>query len=116
MSKVTNLTAMQQLWDGGLGSQGLRGGVLKCHCLPSLYARCSSNDPLLVHGYRRMHAPNLSACASHPPLPPSWCCTLRRQVFVKGEFVGGADILLSMHESGELEKMLAPIRKEQKAQ
>lgn len=38
------------------------------------------------------------------------------QVFVKGEFIGGADILLNMHESGELEKTLGPIRKEQKAQ
>lgn len=28
------------------------------------------------------------------------------QVFVDGEFVGGADILMSMHQSGELEKML----------
>ncbi|KAL6765051.1 monothiol glutaredoxin-S15 [Haematococcus lacustris] len=31
------------------------------------------------------------------------------QVYVKGEFVGGADILWSMHESGELEKLLEPI-------
>ncbi|KAI8828438.1 monothiol glutaredoxin-5 [Chytridium lagenaria] len=28
------------------------------------------------------------------------------QVFVKGEFVGGCDILMSMFKSGELEKML----------
>jgi glutaredoxin-related protein len=28
------------------------------------------------------------------------------QVFVDGEFVGGADILMSMHNSGELEKIL----------
>ncbi len=35
------------------------------------------------------------------------------QVFVKGEFVGGADILFTMHESGELEKLLGPIIKEQ---
>ncbi|PWN46513.1 putative GRX5-glutaredoxin [Violaceomyces palustris] len=28
------------------------------------------------------------------------------QVYVKGEFVGGCDIMLSMHQSGELEKML----------
>lgn len=73
---------------------------------------------MLVKGYKRRRASNRSASASHPPLPPppSWCSNLLRQVFVKGEFVGGADILLSMHESGELEKMLAPIRKEQKAQ
>ncbi|GHJ84475.1 hypothetical protein NliqN6_0877 [Naganishia liquefaciens] len=28
------------------------------------------------------------------------------QVYVKGEFVGGCDIVLSMHQSGELEKLL----------
>lgn len=41
-----------------------------------------------------------------PPLP-------HPQVFVKGEFVGGADILISMHESGELETLLKPIREQQ---
>ena len=33
------------------------------------------------------------------------------QVFVKGEFVGGADILMSMHQSGELEKALEGVKK-----
>ncbi|KAG2493328.1 hypothetical protein HYH03_008463 [Edaphochlamys debaryana] len=33
------------------------------------------------------------------------------QVFVNGEFVGGCDILMSMHDNGELEKLLDPIRK-----
>ncbi|WVQ71899.1 Grx4 family monothiol glutaredoxin [Cryptococcus sp. DSM 104548] len=28
------------------------------------------------------------------------------QVYVKGEFLGGCDILLSMHQSGELEELL----------
>ncbi|EKD01991.1 hypothetical protein A1Q2_03691 [Trichosporon asahii var. asahii CBS 8904] len=28
------------------------------------------------------------------------------QVYVKGEFVGGCDIMLSMHQDGELEKLL----------
>lgn len=28
------------------------------------------------------------------------------QVFIDGEFVGGADILISMHESGDLDKIL----------
>ncbi|KAF7317806.1 Glutaredoxin [Mycena kentingensis (nom. inval.)] len=28
------------------------------------------------------------------------------QVYVQGEFIGGCDILLSMHQSGELEKTL----------
>ncbi|WFC98323.1 monothiol glutaredoxin grx5 [Malassezia yamatoensis] len=28
------------------------------------------------------------------------------QVYIKGEFVGGCDIMLNMHQSGELETML----------
>lgn len=28
------------------------------------------------------------------------------QLYVKGEFVGGCDIMIEMHESGELEKVL----------
>ena len=28
------------------------------------------------------------------------------QVFIKGEFVGGCDIMINMHQSGELEKLL----------
>ncbi|KXZ56308.1 hypothetical protein GPECTOR_1g271 [Gonium pectorale] len=32
------------------------------------------------------------------------------QVFVNGEFIGGCDILMGMHESGELEKVLKPVR------
>lgn len=37
------------------------------------------------------------------------------QIFVKGEFIGGADILMSMHENGDLEKLLDPLRKAPKA-
>ena len=32
------------------------------------------------------------------------------QVFVAGEFVGGADILMSMHQSGELAKELEKVK------
>ncbi|KAG1442348.1 hypothetical protein G6F56_011099 [Rhizopus delemar] len=28
------------------------------------------------------------------------------QIYVKGEFVGGCDILLNMHQSGDLEELL----------
>ncbi len=38
------------------------------------------------------------------------------QIFIKGEFVGGADILMSMHESGELSKTLEPVLKQQTGQ
>lgn len=37
-------------------------------------------------------------CSSWPTIP---------QVYLKGEFIGGCDIMLQMHQSGELEKMLA---------
>ena len=30
------------------------------------------------------------------------------QLYIKGEFVGGSDIMMSMFESGELQKTLAP--------
>lgn len=33
------------------------------------------------------------------------------QVFVKGEFVGGSDILMEMHKSGELEKLAEEVKK-----
>ena len=32
------------------------------------------------------------------------------QVFISGEFVGGCDIVLELHDSGELEKMLEKIK------
>jgi len=31
------------------------------------------------------------------------------QLYVKGEFVGGCDIVTSMHESGELKTLLAAV-------
>jgi monothiol glutaredoxin len=30
------------------------------------------------------------------------------QLYVKGEFIGGSDIMMEMYESGELQKALAP--------
>jgi len=34
------------------------------------------------------------------------------QLYVKAEFVGGCDIVTEMHEAGELEELLAPLKKE----
>jgi len=31
------------------------------------------------------------------------------QIFIKGEFVGGSDIILSMHQKGELKELLGDI-------
>ena len=33
------------------------------------------------------------------------------QIFVKGEFIGGCDILMDMQKSGDLDKLLAPLAK-----
>ncbi|KAL6495723.1 Monothiol glutaredoxin-S15, mitochondrial [Orobanche gracilis] len=37
------------------------------------------------------------------------------QIFVNGEFVGGSDIILSMHQSGELKEKLKGVGKQQKS-
>jgi len=34
------------------------------------------------------------------------------QLYIKGEFIGGCDIVTEMHENGELEELLAPLKKE----
>ncbi|RUS26186.1 thioredoxin-like protein [Jimgerdemannia flammicorona] len=39
-----------------------------------------------------------SPCSSWPTIP---------QVYIKGEFIGGTDILLNMHQSGDLEELLS---------
>jgi monothiol glutaredoxin len=41
----------------------------------------------------------IKAFSSWPTIP---------QCYVDGKFVGGSDILIEMHEAGELEKLLAP--------
>jgi glutaredoxin-related protein len=56
----------------------------------------------------------LCLCASKI-VPANWVL-LGLQVFINGQFVGGSDILMSMHESGELEKVLDPIIKKQQQQ
>lgn len=43
------------------------------------------------------HQPDIVPGSSWPTIP---------QVYLKGEFIGGCDIMLQMHQSGELEKML----------
>lgn len=35
------------------------------------------------------------------------------QIFINGEFIGGSDILLNLHQSGELEKILEPVMKKE---
>ncbi|VFQ66871.1 unnamed protein product [Cuscuta campestris] len=38
------------------------------------------------------------------------------QIFINGEFIGGSDIILSMHQSGELKEKLQNISKQGKAE
>ncbi|GER44654.1 glutaredoxin [Striga asiatica] len=37
------------------------------------------------------------------------------QIFIKGEFVGGSDIILNMHQTGELKEKLKDVGKQQKS-
>ena len=43
----------------------------------------------------------LCVCSKWPTVP---------QVFVDGEFIGGSDILMSMHKAGELDELLLPAK------
>ena len=47
------------------------------------------------------HRARADRLPTHPPSP-----TPRLQVFVRGEFVGGADLLYEMHQKGELRDVL----------
>ncbi|KAG2317786.1 hypothetical protein Bca4012_068732 [Brassica carinata] len=38
------------------------------------------------------------------------------QIFIKGEFIGGSDIILNMHKEGELEEKLKDVSSNQKSQ
>jgi monothiol glutaredoxin len=52
------------------------------------------SDPLVREGVKKF--------SGWPTIP---------QVYVKGEFVGGSDILMEMHKSGELEKLAEEVKK-----
>jgi len=51
---------------------------------------------ILPHPMIRM---KLSEYSNWPTIP---------QVFVRGEFIGGADIMVELHQTGELKKILRP--------
>jgi len=60
---------------------------------------CGADDIVTVNvledeGVRQ----GIKAYASWPTIP---------QLYIKGEFVGGSDIMMEMYESGELQQMLA---------
>jgi monothiol glutaredoxin len=47
----------------------------------------------------------VSTCRDWPTIP---------QLYVKGEFIGGCDIVTSMHESGELKELIKEAMEENK--
>eukprot|EP00262_Sarcandra_glabra_P017176 TRINITY_DN57_c1_g1_i1.p1 TRINITY_DN57_c1_g1~~TRINITY_DN57_c1_g1_i1.p1 ORF type:complete len:173 (-),score=37.89 TRINITY_DN57_c1_g1_i1:179-697(-) len=73
------------------GFSALAVRVLKEYGVP-LSARNILEDPELKNGVKAF---------SHWPTFP--------QIFIKGEFVGGSDIILNMHQSGELKEKLKDV-------
>lgn len=63
---------------------------------PACFQSCAAAAP---HAY-----PSEPSCTTSA-LPPAL------QVFIKGEFIGGSDILMQMHQSGELKKLLEGLHK-----
>jgi monothiol glutaredoxin len=45
----------------------------------------------------------------YPPSPCSGWPTIP-QLFVQGELVGGCDIMTQMHQNGDLEKLVSPVK------
>ncbi|KAE9588027.1 hypothetical protein Lal_00003012 [Lupinus albus] len=77
------------------GFSSLAVRVLKHYDVP-LSARNILEDPELKGAVKAF---------SHWPTFP--------QIFIKGEFVGGSDIILNMHQNGELKEMLKDIKSKQ---
>ncbi|XP_021829046.1 monothiol glutaredoxin-S15, mitochondrial-like isoform X2 [Prunus avium] len=73
------------------GFSSLAVRVLKQYAVP-LSARNILEDPELKTAVKAF---------SHWPTFP--------QIFIKGEFIGGSDIILNMHQSGELKEKLKDI-------
>ncbi|OAY82719.1 Monothiol glutaredoxin-S4, mitochondrial [Ananas comosus] len=69
--------------------------VCQCHAGVPISARNILENPELKEGVK--------AYSNWPTFP---------QVFIKGEFVGGSDIVLNMHQNGELKELLVDIGKE----
>lgn len=59
---------------------------------------------MLAHTNVLMHSA-VSTCRDWPTIP---------QLYVKGEFIGGCDIVTSMHESGELKELIKEAMEENK--
>ncbi|KAG6606785.1 Monothiol glutaredoxin-S15, mitochondrial, partial [Cucurbita argyrosperma subsp. sororia] len=74
-----------------------------------LYGKCSLYVPLSARSILEdAELKNAVKSFSNWPTFP--------QIFIKGEFIGGSDIILSMHQSGELKEKLKDIANNQKTE
>ena len=61
---------------------------------------CGVNEPFTVNVLEDPEIrQGIKQYANWPTIP---------QLYINGEFVGGSDIMIEMHQSGELQKMLQP--------
>ena len=61
---------------------------------------CGVNEPFTVNVLEDPEIrQGIKQYANWPTIP---------QLYINGEFVGGSDIMIEMHQSGELKKMLQP--------
>ena len=74
------------------GFSGLAVQILQACGVQNLVAVDVLADPEIRDG--------IKVYANWPTIP---------QLYIKGEFIGGADIILNMYEQGELQKLLAEV-------
>lgn len=79
------------VWDRPAGHDGVRQLHVLSSAVHSAFHRQPCRLIRLLHG------------SQHPS--PLALPVLRLQVFVKGEFVGGSDVLMEMHKAGELQHL-----------
>lgn len=75
------------------GFSALAVKVLQQYGVP-ITSRNILGDPILKEGVK--------AFSNWPTFP---------QIFVKGEFIGGSDIVLSMHQNGQLKELLSDVNR-----
>lgn len=85
-------------------------------CEAANVATRSTINPLLAAAATSPACFQSCAAAAPHATPSEPSCTTSAlpsalQVFIKGEFIGGSDILMQMHQSGELKKLLEGLHK-----
>ena len=56
---------------------------------------------LMLMKHSHFYEKHNASCRDWPTIP---------QLYVKGEFIGGCDIITAMHESGELKEVLEEVK------